>query len=37
MGNRKISGSEYRDSIMPGSKSSGNDSYELRGLKVLQL
>ncbi|XP_038937456.1 dual specificity protein kinase TTK isoform X6 [Rattus norvegicus] len=33
---RKISGSEYRDSIMPGSKSSGNDSYELRGLKPIQ-
>ncbi|XP_028612038.1 dual specificity protein kinase TTK [Grammomys surdaster] len=33
---RKVSGSEYRDSIMPGSKSSGNDSYELRGLKPIQ-
>ncbi|XP_031199067.1 dual specificity protein kinase TTK isoform X2 [Mastomys coucha] len=34
--NRKGSGSEYRDLIMPGSKSSGNDSYELRGLKPIQ-
>ncbi|XP_021488954.1 dual specificity protein kinase TTK isoform X2 [Meriones unguiculatus] len=33
---RKISGSEYRDLIVPGSKSSGNDSYELRGLKPIQ-
>ncbi|XP_050996550.1 dual specificity protein kinase TTK [Acomys russatus] len=33
---RKVSASEYRDSIMPVSKSSGNDSYELRGLKLIQ-
>ncbi|XP_029416519.1 dual specificity protein kinase TTK isoform X2 [Nannospalax galili] len=34
--NRKISGSEYRDSVVPGTKPSGNDSYELRGLKPVQ-
>ncbi|XP_021062326.1 dual specificity protein kinase TTK isoform X2 [Mus pahari] len=33
---RKGSGSEYRDLIMPGSKSSGSDSYELRGVKSIQ-
>uniref|UniRef100_A0A8C2M5Y8 Ttk protein kinase n=1 Tax=Cricetulus griseus TaxID=10029 RepID=A0A8C2M5Y8_CRIGR len=33
---RKISGSEYRDSIIPGFKPSGNDSSELRGLKPIQ-
>ncbi|XP_052043687.1 dual specificity protein kinase TTK isoform X2 [Apodemus sylvaticus] len=33
---RKLSGSEYRDSIMPGSKSSGNDTNELRGVKPIQ-
>ena len=33
-GNRHISGSECRDTITPGSKSSGNDSSELRHLKV---
>ncbi|XP_040596011.1 dual specificity protein kinase TTK isoform X2 [Mesocricetus auratus] len=33
---RKISGSEYRDSLIPGSKPSGNDSCELRGLKPIQ-
>nr|XP_048291717.1 dual specificity protein kinase TTK isoform X2 [Myodes glareolus] len=33
---RKISGSDSRDSIMPGSKPSGNDSCELRTLKPIQ-
>lgn len=33
-GNRHISGSECRDTITPGCKSSGNDSSELRHLKV---
>lgn len=36
MGYRKLSGSEYRDSITTGSKPSGNDSCELRVLKVFQ-
>ncbi|KAL1781940.1 dual specificity protein kinase TTK isoform X3 [Sigmodon hispidus] len=34
---RKISGSEYRDSVMPGSKPSGNDSCELRGFKPIPI
>ncbi|XP_040839609.1 dual specificity protein kinase TTK isoform X2 [Ochotona curzoniae] len=33
---RQISGSECRDMIMPGFKSSGNDSCELRNLKCVQ-
>ncbi|XP_052571470.1 dual specificity protein kinase TTK isoform X1 [Peromyscus californicus insignis] len=33
---RKLSGSEYRDSITTGSKPSGNDSCELRALKPIQ-
>nr|XP_045016884.1 dual specificity protein kinase TTK isoform X2 [Jaculus jaculus] len=33
---RQISGSECRELIAPGSKPSGNDFYELRGLKHLQ-
>ncbi|XP_012501502.1 PREDICTED: dual specificity protein kinase TTK [Propithecus coquereli] len=33
---RQTSGSECRDVIVPGSKSSGNDSYELRNLKSIQ-
>ncbi|XP_022359452.1 dual specificity protein kinase TTK isoform X1 [Enhydra lutris kenyoni] len=33
---RQTSGSERRDMIMPGSKSSGNDSSELRNLKSIQ-
>uniref|UniRef100_A0A8C8U263 Ttk protein kinase n=1 Tax=Peromyscus maniculatus bairdii TaxID=230844 RepID=A0A8C8U263_PERMB len=33
---RKLSGSEYRDSITTGSKPSGNDSCELRVLKPIQ-
>ncbi|XP_072821633.1 dual specificity protein kinase TTK isoform X2 [Vicugna pacos] len=34
--NRQTSGLECRDTIVPGSKSSGNDSSELRNLKSLQ-
>ncbi|XP_073935782.1 dual specificity protein kinase TTK isoform X2 [Castor canadensis] len=34
--NRHISGSECRDLIVPGSKPSGNDSSELRGVKSVQ-
>ncbi|KAL1765946.1 dual specificity protein kinase TTK isoform X3 [Sigmodon hispidus] len=34
---RKISGSEYQDSVMPGSKPSGNDSCELRGFKPIPI
>lgn len=34
---RQISGSECRDMIMPGFKSSGNDSCELRNLKVISI
>ncbi|XP_034503986.1 dual specificity protein kinase TTK isoform X5 [Ailuropoda melanoleuca] len=34
--NRQTSGSELRDMIVPGSKSSGNDSSELRNFKSIQ-
>lgn len=34
MGNRQISGSECRDLNVPASKLSGNDSHEIRSLKV---
>ncbi|XP_021027421.1 dual specificity protein kinase TTK isoform X2 [Mus caroli] len=33
---RKGSGSEHRDAILPGSRSRGSDSYELRALKPIQ-